>query len=257
MQQLRMEKAMRVLVVDNNSKLSGEIAGALKARGVVFDQIRNSDDAMDFSKSYEYDVIMLDAHLAGIDGLELLRRLRAGGDGTPVLMISDDVSPRLKVKAFSLGADDVITAPFDAEEFGARLNAVIRRSRGFNQPVLSAGPVRLNLDSREVSVGDKRLHLTVKEYAILELLFLRKGAVLRKEVFLNHLYGGLDEPEIKIIDVLICKLRKKLAKVDADNLIRTVWGQGYMLREPNAAPALPGGSRNEERTDPVFAAATI
>lgn len=245
---------MRVLVVENSSRLSMDVAAALKSRGIIFDQVGNGEDALDFAKSYDYDVIMLDHNLRGMEGLEVLRRLRAGGDGTPVMMMSEDSSPKVKVRAFGLGADDIVTGPFDAEEFNARTNAVVRRSRGFNQPVLSAGPIRLNLDSREVCVDDKRLHLTVKEYSILELMFLRKGTVLRKEVFLNHLYGGMDEPEIKIIDVLICKLRKKLAKVNADNLIRTVWGQGYMLREPSTI-ASPAPQRASERSASVFAAA--
>lgn len=244
---------MRVLVVENNSRVASDIAATLKSRGVVFDQVGGGEDALDFARSYEYDVILLQHNLSNMDGFEVLRALRAGGDGTPVIMMSDDGNAKTKVRAFGLGADDVVSAPFDPEEFAARLTAVVRRFRGFNQPVLSVGPVRLNLDSREVCVDDKRLHLTVKEYSILELMFLRKGAVLRKEVFLNHLYGGLDEPEIKIIDVLICKLRKKLAKVDADNLIRTVWGQGYMLREPS--PAAAPQTQAPERAASVFAAA--
>jgi two-component system cell cycle response regulator CtrA len=240
---------MRILLVDNSSKLSLDVAVALKGRGIVFDHVRGGEDALDFARSYEYDAVLLETNLSGVDGLEVLRRMRASGNTTPVMMLSDDNSPKNKTKAFTLGADDIVTAPFDAEEFTARMNAVVRRARGFSQPVLTAGPVRLNLDSREVCVGDKRLHLTVKEYSILELMFLRKGIVLRKEVFLNHLYGGMDEPEIKIIDVLICKLRKKLAKVDADNLIRTVWGQGYMLRD-----SLTPAKHAVERSSSVVAA---
>jgi two-component system cell cycle response regulator CtrA len=98
--------------------------------------------------------------------------------------------------------------------------------------MLRVGNLQLNLDSREVSIDSQLIHLTGKEYAILELLVLRKGMVLTKEAFLNHLYGGMDEPEMKIIDVFICKLRKKLAIAGAGNLIGTVWGRGYMIREP-------------------------
>jgi two-component system cell cycle response regulator CtrA len=112
------------------------------------------------------------------------------------------------------------------------MQAIVRRSKGFSQPSLRVGKLKLNLDSREVLVGDIQVHLTGKEYAILELLVLRKGMVLTKEAFLNHLYGGMDEPEMKIIDVFICKLRKKLQLAGADNLIGTIWGRGYMLREP-------------------------
>ena len=139
--------------------------------------------------------------------------------------------PQAKVKGLGLGADDFITKPFDTAEVLARLQAIVRRSKGFSQPSLRVGPLQLNLDSNEVLVGDQPVHLTGKEYAILELLVLRKGMVLTKEAFLNHLYGGMDEPEMKIIDVFICKLRKKLTNAGADNLIGTVWGRGYMIRE--------------------------
>jgi two-component system cell cycle response regulator CtrA len=114
------------------------------------------------------------------------------------------------------------------------MQAIVRRSKGFSQPTLRIGSLQLNLDSREVLVAGHQVHLTGKEYAILELLVLRKGMVLTKEAFLNHLYGGMDEPEMKIIDVFICKLRKKLAQAGADALIGTVWGRGYMLREPSS-----------------------
>ena len=113
----------------------------------------------------------------------------------------------------------------------ARLQAIVRRSKGFSQPSLNVGSLSLNLDSHDVSVDGQPVHLTGKEYSILELLVLRKGMVLTKEAFLNHLYGGMDEPEMKIIDVFICKLRKKLALAGAGNLIGTVWGRGYMIRE--------------------------
>jgi two-component system cell cycle response regulator CtrA len=140
------------------------------------------------------------------------------------------------VKGFGMGADDFITKPFDSQELLARIHAVVRRAKGFSQPTLSVGPLLLNLGSREVSVEGRPVHLTGKEYGILELLTLRKGVVLTKEAFLNHLYGGMDEPEVKIIDVFICKLRKKLATAGADNLIGTVWGRGYVMRDPSGVP---------------------
>ena len=140
-----------------------------------------------------------------------------------------------------------MTKPFDRSELLARVQAVVRRSKGFSQPRLRVGPMELNLDSREVMVNGQQVHLTGKEYAIFELLVLRKGMVLTKEAFLNHLYGGMDEPEMKIIDVFVCKLRKKLAMAGADHLIGTVWGRGYMIREPavelDSLPAEPVGLR--------------
>jgi two-component system cell cycle response regulator CtrA len=153
-----------------------------------------------------------------------------------VLILSGLSRPQAKVKGLGLGADDFITKPFDKAELLARMQAVVRRSKGFSQPTLRIGPIELNLDSREVWVDSKQVHLTGKEYSILELLVLRKGMVLTKEAFLNHLYGGLDEPEVKIVDVFICKLRKKLAQAGADGMIGTVWGRGYMIREPAEDP---------------------
>jgi len=155
---------------------------------------------------------------------------------TPVLILSGLSRPQAKVKGLGMGADDYITKPFDKAELLARIQAIVRRSKGFSQPSLRVGPLELNLDSREVKLRGKEIHLTGKKYAILELLMLRNGMVLTKEAFLNHLYGGIDEPEMKIIDVFICKLRKKLAVAGAGDMITTVWGRGYLVRESSSLP---------------------
>ena len=161
--------------------------------------------------------------------------MRISRNDTPVIILSGLTMPQARVKALSLGADDFITKPFDKAELLARMQAIVRRCKGFSQPAVRLGSLELNLDSREVTVNGKEVRLTGKEYSILELLVLRKGMVLTKEAFLNHLYGGLDEPEVKIIDVFVCKLRKKLALAGADNMIGTIWGRGYMIREPAGA----------------------
>ena len=120
----------------------------------------------------------------------------------------------------------------------ARIHAIVRRSRGHAQSVIQTSDLVVNLDTKTVEVNGARVHLTGKEYQMLELLSLRKGTTLNKEMFLNHLYGGIDEPEIKIIDVFICKLRKKLAGAsNCKDYIETVWGRGYVLREPHADEA--------------------
>ena len=126
-----------------------------------------------------------------------------------------------------------MTKPFHKDELVARIHAIVRRSKGHAQSVIKTGDLCVNLDTKTVEVNRARVHLTGKEYQMLELLSLRKGTTLTKEMFLNHLYGGMDEPELKIIDVFICKLRKKLAKASSGkNYIETVWGRGYVLREP-------------------------
>ena len=197
------------------------------------------EEALELTRHYDYDIVVLDLMLPDMEGYEVVRRMRAARQDTPVLILSGVTRPQAKVKGFGVGADDFISKPFDKGELIARLQAIVRRSKGHSQPTLQIGNMILNLESRSVTVGGQPVHLTGKEYAILELLVLRKGMVLTKEVFLNHLYGGMDEPEMKIIDVFICKLRKKLAQSGADNLIGTVWGRGYMIRDPNGSPASP------------------
>jgi two-component system cell cycle response regulator CtrA len=223
---------MRVLLVEDDLTSARGLALMLKSGGAVVDQADTGQEALELVRHYDYDIVVLDLMLPDIEGYEVVRRMRGARDDTPVLILSGLSRPQAKVKGLGIGADDFITKPFDKAELLARLQAIIRRSKGFSQPLLRVGMLQLNLDSREVSIGSQPIHLTGKEYAILELLVLRKGMVLTKEAFLNHLYGGLDEPEMKIIDVFICKLRKKLAHAGAGNLIGTVWGRGYMIREP-------------------------
>jgi len=224
---------MRILLVEDDLTAARGIALMLKAGGAVVDHADTGEEALELSRHYDYDVVLLDLLLPDLEGFEVVRRMRLARNSTPVLVLSGMARPEAKVKALAIGADDYITKPFDRAELLARMQAVVRRSKGFSQPALRVGPLELNLDSREVTVLGVPIHLTGKEYSILELLVLRKGMVLTKDAFLNHLYGGMDEPEMKIIDVFICKLRKKLAHAGADNLIGTVWGRGYMVREPN------------------------
>jgi two-component system cell cycle response regulator CtrA len=209
----------------------------LKSSNAVVDQAETGEEALELARHYDYDIVVLDLMLPDMEGYEVVRRMRASLLDVPVLILSGLTRPQAKVKGLGMGADDYITKPFDKAELIARMQAIVRRSKGFSQPTLRIGALQLNLDSREVLVAGRQVHLTGKEYAILELLVLRKGMVLTKEAFLNHLYGGMDEPEMKIIDVFICKLRKKLAQAGADGLIGTVWGRGYMLREPSSEDA--------------------
>jgi two-component system cell cycle response regulator CtrA len=227
---------MRVLLVEDDLTAARGVALMLKSSGAVVDHTDTGEEALELTRHYEYDIVLLDIMLPDIEGYEVVRRMRLARNDTPVLILSGLARPQAKVKGLGMGADDYITKPFDRAELLARMQAIVRRCKGFSQPALRVGPLELNLDSREVMVDGKEVHLTGKEYAILELLVLRKGMVLTKEAFLNHLYGGMDEPEMKIIDVFICKLRKKLVQAGADNLIGTVWGRGYMVREPSSEP---------------------
>ena len=152
---------------------------------------------------------------------------------TPILILTGLGGIEDKVRGLGFGADDYITKPFHQDELVARIHAIVRRSKGHAQSVIQTGDLLVNLNTKTAEVKGARVHITGREYQMLELLSLRKGTTLTKEMFFNHLYGGMDEPGPKIIDVFICKLRKKLANAsNGMNYIETVWGRGYVLREP-------------------------
>ena len=228
---------MRVLLVEDDPTTQQSIKMMLESTGMVVDTADLGEDGLEIGKLYEYDIILLDIMLPDMDGFEVLRRLRDSRVDTPVLILSGLGEAENKVKGLSTGADDYLTKPFDKAELMARIQAIIRRSAGHSQSIISTGKLSINLDAHTVEVTGKSIHLTGKEYGILELLSLRKGTTLTKDMFLNHLYGGMDEPELKIIDVFICKLRKKLtAATGGENYIETVWGRGYVLRDPEKTP---------------------
>lgn len=224
---------MRVLLVEDDPTTSRSIELMLSHADLNVYATDLGEEGLDLAKHYDYDLILLDLDLPDLDGHEVLRRLRLARVDTPILILTGSDDTDNKVKGFGCGADDYLTKPFHREELVARIHAIIRRSKGHAQSVIHTGKVAVNLDAKTVEVGGRTVHLTGKEYQMFELLSLRKGTTLTKEMFLNHLYGGMDEPELKIIDVFICKLRKKLSEAtDGDNYIETVWGRGYVLRDP-------------------------
>jgi len=209
----------------------------LTSAGMVLDTTDLGEDGLEIGQLYDYDIIILDLMLPDMDGYEVLKGLRAAKVETPVLILSGLTEAENKIKGFGTGADDYLTKPFNKEELIARIHAIVRRSKGHAESIIRTGKMAVNLDGRTVEVEEKSVHLTGKEYGILELLSLRKGTTLTKEMFLNHLYNGMDEPELKIIDVFVCKLRKKLAMASSDETyIHTVWGRGYVLRDPEVKP---------------------
>ena len=226
---------MRILLVEDDLNTAKSIEMMLTSASFNVYATDMGEEGVDLAKLYDYDLMLLDINLPDMNGLEVLRQLRLAKITTPILILSGNDAAEEKVKGFGFGADDYLTKPFHREELVARIHAIVRRSKGHAQSIISTGQVNVNLDAKTVDVQDKPVHLTGKEYQILELLSLRKGTTLTKEMFLNHLYGGMDEPELKIIDVFICKLRKKLSEAtNGENYIETVWGRGYVLRDPNA-----------------------
>ncbi len=225
---------MRILLVEDDPTTARSIELMLTHANLNVYSTDLGEEGIDLAKLYDYDLILLDLNLPDINGLEVLRQLRMARIDTPILILTGSDDTENKLKGFGFGADDYMTKPFHREELVARIHAIIRRSKGHAQSVINTGRISVNLDAKCVEVDGKQVHLTGKEYQMLELLSLRKGTTLTKEMFLNHLYGGMDEPELKIIDVFICKLRKKLAKATGgENYIETVWGRGYVLRDPS------------------------
>ena len=224
---------MRILLIEDDPTTTKSIELMLGHANLNVFSTSFGEEGIELAKLYDYDLILLDLTLPDMSGHEVLRQIRLARVETPALILSGADDTESKLKGFGFGADDYLTKPFHRDELVARIHAIIRRSKGHSQSVIRTGKICVNLDQKTVEVEGATVHLTGKEYQMLELLSLRKGTTLTKEMFLNHLYGGMDEPELKIIDVFICKLRKKLAKATGgDTYIETVWGRGYVMRDP-------------------------
>lgn len=230
---------MRVLMIEDDPGTAKSIELMLTHANLNVYGTDMGEEGIDLARIYDYDLILLDLDLPDMTGHEVLRQLRLARIETPILILSGSDDTESKLKGFGFGADDYLTKPFHRDELVARIHAIIRRSKGHAQSVINTGKVCVNLDAKTVEVENQAVHLTGKEYQMFELLSLRKGTTLTKEMFLNRLYGGMDEPELKIIDVFICKLRKKLSQATGgENYIETVWGRGYVLRDPVTTEAV-------------------
>src|SRR4051794_21838367 len=224
--------SMRVLLIEDEPTTAKSIELMLGTEGFNVYTTDLGEEGLDLGKLYDYDIICLDLNLPDMHGYDVLKKLRTARVSTPVLILSRIGEMASKVRALGFGADDYVTKPFPRDELVARIQPTVHRSKVHSQSVTLPATVAVTLDAKTIEVDGSRVHLTGKEYAMLELLSLRKGTTLTKEMFLNHLYGGMDEPELKIIDVFICKRRKKLSLAcGGANYIETVWGRGYVLRE--------------------------
>jgi two-component system cell cycle response regulator CtrA len=225
---------MRLLLAGPDGKLAAEMVSLLSARRLTFDHVPTGEDSLMLARQDEYDALLFDAGMADMTGQEFVRRLRAGRSQLPAIALVCAVSPRDRARLLDAGADDVVGVPCDAEELAARIRAVARRVRGFTQSVLRCGTVELHLDSRSACVNGRELRLSPSEYRVLQQLLMRKGTLVTKAALLDALYNDLDEPEVKSIDVLMHRLRKRLTAGGADGVVSTVWGAGYIMREPPA-----------------------
>ena len=226
---------MRILLVQDAQDTIAKISKMLNTKEIVLDSCSFSQEAFDMCELYEYNLIILEQMLCTISGDNLVEQLRNKDIRTPILVISRSNDVEKKISALRKGADDFLVEPFNDKEFLARIKAVVRRSNGYSHNKLTSGNLEIDLSDQKVFYDGQMVSLTKKEYMILEFLFLKKGSTLNKDRFLNHLYSGSDEPEAKIIDVFICKLRKKLeAASGGKDFIKTDWGRGYYLADAEA-----------------------
>jgi two-component system cell cycle response regulator CtrA len=238
---------MLILRVGNTPFMLDGVEATLRRHGISSECAASGREAMEFLRLYEYDLVLMDQHLFDVPAHEVVRMMRASLLKVPVLVVSHAATLEAKVKVLDQGADDFMITPCDSEEMLARIRALVRRSQGHLKSALTLGPVELWLDRRDVRVHGVPMHLSRREYAVMELLFLKQGVVLSKDAFLTHLYCGREEPEMKTIDVIICRLRKKLAEAGVPTLIDTVWGCGYILRDPSA----PANTAQDNEVRPV------
>jgi two-component system cell cycle response regulator CtrA len=241
---------MRVLVVDDDPALAKLAKQILCSHGYSVDHAETGEAVLTLIDHSRYDIVILDLMLPGIDGFEVVKKMRIAGHDTPVLILSGITRAPDKVTGLKLGADDYLTKPFEPSELIARIEAVVRRKRIIWNSPLCVGPVTLHQGNREVSVDGKPIHVTPTEFTVLEALALGKGMPLTKESLMRHIYGGIDEPDAQTIDVLVCRLRRKLNEAGVSGFIETVWGQGYMVSSQMAYPALPVASMH--RLEPGF-----
>lgn len=233
---------MRVLSIEDDSATAQSINLMLRSEGLRVQIAELGEEGLDMALIYDFDIILLDLNLPDMSGFEILRILRSRNIKTAVLILSGLAGIEDKVKGLGLGADDYMTKPFHKDELIARIHAVVRRCRGHASSLIEVGNLVIDIHAKKVKVDGREIFLTSKEYSVLELLALRAGSLVTKDMLLNHLYAGGVEPGIKIVDVFVCKIRKKIGgNAPRSTCIETVWGKGYMLREtPTESVAAAG-----------------
>jgi len=228
---------VEVLLIEDEPTTAKSIELMLGSEGFNVYTTDLGEEGLDLGKLYDYDIILLDLNLPDMHGYDVLKKLRTAKVSTPVLILSGIGEMDSKVRALGFGADDYVTKPFHRDELVARIHAIVRRSKGHSQSVIRTGKLAVNLDAKTVEVDGKRIHITGKQYDVLELLALRMSATVTKDTLLTALYAGRDEPDAKIIDVYISRLRHKLRLASGgEHYIETVWGKGYALaKDPTGA----------------------
>jgi DNA-binding response OmpR family regulator len=224
-------KAMRLIVVEDDKKIATFITKGLKEAGYAVDCLDNGDDALHHGLNNNYDAAVMDLMLPELDGLSVIERWRAQKVKTPVLILSAKRSVDDRVKGLQAGGDDYLTKPFAFSELLARVQALIRRSSQASDPTtLSFADLTLNLLTREVHRGEKKIELQAREFSLLEYLLRNVGRVVSKTMILEHIWDYAFDPATNVVDVLVCRLRNKVDREFEPKLIHTLRGAGYVLK---------------------------
>lgn len=243
---------MRVLIVSANADTAQHLDLMIRSEGMNAYATHDGEEAVDLAGLYDYDVVVIDRRVDMSNQMDVLKQIRRSKIAVSIICAGHSPRAGEAASLLNAGADDYIGLPCDRDEFLARTRAVARRSKGHVSNVITAGPITVDLDRKQVFLDGAAVHMTGKEYQMAEVLALRKNQTVAKESFLSSLYGGMDEPELKIIDVFICKLRKKLTSRGHPDYIDTVWGRGYVLRdEPRSLAAAPHGTREVVKDNPL------
>lgn len=222
---------MRVLIAEDEQDLNFIVSSKLKESGYSVDSCLDGKEAILYLSSAEYDVVILDIMMPGADGFKVLEKIRSDGKATPVLFLTARDSIQDRVRGLDAGANDYLVKPFSLEELLARVRVLTRSAHGSVQNVLTADDLTMDIGSREVTRGGKRIELSSKEYQLLEYLLHNKGIVLSREKIENHIWNFDYEGGTNVVDVYISYLRKKIDGAGTKKLLRTVRGVGYVIRE--------------------------
>lgn len=223
---------MRVLVVEDDEKIASFVVSGLKQNGFAVDHAGDGSAALGYCSDVSYDAIVLDIMLPKVDGLSVLRGIRAAKRLVPVILLSAKASVEDRVAGLQAGADDYLTKPFAFSELLARLQALIRRATHTAEPTsLIAGDLSMNLLTREVTRAGKSIELQSREFALLELLMRQPGRAVTKTMILEHIWDYSFDPQTNVVDVLVHRLRSKVDKDFSTKLVNTIRGVGYVLKK--------------------------
>jgi two-component system, OmpR family, response regulator PhoP len=221
---------MRLLVVEDQSLLRQQLAQGLTRHGYVVDDAADGRAGLYFATEYAYDAAIIDLGLPLLDGISLIRQIRAQGRTFPILILTARGDWQDKVEGLDAGADDYVVKPFQLEEILARLNALLRRAAGFAKPLIECGPIALDITAKRVTLSGQGVDLTAYEYKLLEYLMLHPGKVISKTELTEHLYAQDYDRDSNVLEVFVRRLRQKLDPEDTLHPIETIRGQGYRFR---------------------------